>query len=92
MSEILNCFIDFDLNFKYPERHSSNLYLPTKEGFVGFFSDIFSDGDRTSPQNISKRIRELERQLRRGDFSAGVKLSMYKQTGEVNQLYVEYGQ
>jgi len=58
---------------------------------VGFFSDIFSDGDRSSPQNISKRIRELERQLSRGDFGAGVKLSMYKQTGDVNQLYVEYG-
>lgn len=57
---------------------------------MGFFSDIFSDGDRTSPQNVSKRIRELERQLSRGDVSAGVKLSMYKQTGQVSQLYVDY--
>lgn len=59
---------------------------------MGFFSDIFSDGDRYSEESIAKRIRELERQLRRGDFGAGVKLSMYEQTGEVNQLYVEYGQ
>lgn len=70
--------------------HISNLYQ-SKEVFVGFFSDIFSDGDRTSPQNVSKRIRELERQLRRGDVSAGLKLSMYRQTGGVNQLYVGYG-
>lgn len=85
----MHCLLDFDLILKYVE-NASNLHLPLKEGFMGFFSDIFSDGDRTSPQNVSKRIRELERQLSRGDVSAGVKLSMYKQTGQVSQLYVDY--
>ena len=62
-------------------------YLVMKEAIVGFFSDIFSDGDRSSPQNISRRIRELERRANKLDVAAIAQLSCYRQTGEVGQLY-----
>lgn len=54
---------------------------------MGFFSDLFSDGDRRSEQSVAKRVKDLERRVARGDARAAAQLSMYRQTNDVGQLY-----
>lgn len=49
---------------------------------MGVFSDLFSDGDWSSAQSVSKRIRELERRGRRGDVRARAQLFCYYESKE----------